>query len=375
MLNLINIIQSEKRYRDRFRFLLSLDQKIEKQVIYTQGYLSDISDLQHTVVKIPPKKYGSGVKFWMWVLFDISKFLRHTKKKWIIIEHGTGFVLFFLRALRFSFAKRIVLIYACYNENRHYLDEKVWRKDDPELLSKKQDEYYLKSWRKRVSREKIYFRAADGIFSNSPRIVDWAAKQYQKPTFRLFNTINDCPTEKIGLNKGIDVLYAGDLTPAKGIISLLKALNSITEELKVVFIGKVNNQDALWWEKVRNKYDFHNISIYEHMSRDELNDFYIRSKSFVLPSYSEGSPRVVLEALCYGCKVIVSDIPGSSFPGENNPINYYLTGNYEKLKKEILTAVETSKDDMGNNLLFIDQFSEDKVGSDLLSFYKTFFKD
>lgn len=63
MLHLINIIQSEKRYRDRFHFFLSIGDKVNRQIIYVQSFYANVSELKNTVVKTPPVKYGSGIKF------------------------------------------------------------------------------------------------------------------------------------------------------------------------------------------------------------------------------------------------------------------------------------------------------------------------
>lgn len=374
MINLINIIQSEKRHRDRFRLLLSLDKKIEKQIIYTQRYSSAVADLQHTVIKTPPKKYGSGIKFWIWALFDIAKLLKHSKKKWVVIEHATGFVLFFLKIFRFLLLCKPVLIIACYNEAVYYYEARVWRADNPELITPGQDKYYLKRWRQKVLKEKLYFWSADGVISNSPRIVEWASTRYKVPAFRVLNTINDHPVEKKGLNKNVDVLYVGSLTPAKGIISLLKALNATSEALKVVFVGKVEDQDVLWWKKVQNEYDFLNIEVHSFMPRKQLNSFYLNSNIFVLPTYSEGSPRVIIEALCYGCKVVASDIPGNIFPPKikNNPIAYYPVGDHIKLKETILMSLKNPNSKIEKNTLFVEQFSEDAISEDLLDFYNRF---
>jgi glycosyltransferase involved in cell wall biosynthesis len=104
------------------------------------------------------------------------------------------------------------------------------------------------------------------------------------------------------------------------------------------------------------------------MSWESLNKYYLNSKIFILPSYSEGSPRVVLEALSLGVKVIASKIPGNQFPGLiNNPISYFEIGDSSDLSNKILKALAQEKET--SNFRFLENFNQNKIGNELISFY------
>ncbi|WP_308588323.1 glycosyltransferase [uncultured Slackia sp.] len=46
------------------------------------------------------------------------------------------------------------------------------------------------------------------------------------------------------------------------------------------------------------------------LSQTDLAQAYRRADIFVLPSFFEGLPLVVIEALACGCKVVTTDLPG-----------------------------------------------------------------
>src|SRR5690606_33329803 len=123
----------------------------------------------------------------VWVLFDILKHHRKSDKKWIVIEHLTGFVLYFVQKLKFVFKKTPTLVYASYSEDNYYLKNKVWRADGMDFIDEEQDKYYLNRWKKRVMKEKRYFDAADVIISNSPTVLEWSSTALKKPIFRFYN--------------------------------------------------------------------------------------------------------------------------------------------------------------------------------------------
>src|SRR5690606_19287071 len=115
--------------------------------------------------------------------------------------------------------------------------------------------------------------------------------------------------------------YVGNITPAKGIISMFKALEKIEHNIKIVMVGKIKSQDQIWANKVLRRFSLLNMKIIDHLEWNELKKYYKISRLFVFPSYSEGSPRVLVEAMWFGCEILASNIPGNTFPHnfKNNP--------------------------------------------------------
>lgn len=65
-----------------------------------------------------------------------------------------------------------------------------------------------------------------------------------------------------------------------------------------------------------------------------LRQLYSHARLFVLPSYNEGFPLVLLEAMSYHLPILASDIPANKLL-ELNPGDYFKTGSALDLSKHI----------------------------------------
>ncbi len=110
-------------------------------------------------------------------------------------------------------------------------------------------------------------------------------------------------------NSGINLLFVGRIEKEKGINLFLKSLKYLPEYLlswigKVVIVGNGRNYNEL-----KHKFGSDSkICFVGELSRKELNEYYIASHFLFLPSASEGFPKVVAEAACYGCIPCVSQV-------------------------------------------------------------------
>jgi len=121
------------------------------------------------------------------------------------------------------------------------------------------------------------------------------------------------PKQKDSTNDKKYIMYAGRIDREKGLFDLLKCAKSIcSERSDVSFIVAGNGRDLN-----RLKRKIKNIGIQDKFilvgqaKKDQLVKLYQNATLFVLPSYHEGLPTVLLEAMSCGLPVIATDVRGN----------------------------------------------------------------
>ena len=153
-------------------------------------------------------------------------------------------------------------------------------------------------------------------------------------TNKWFSNIKENQLEKIKL------LYVGRIKVEKGIFSLLKILKKNSENITLSILGS---------EKAfNNGIKQNNVTVYEIENNEEnLIKFYDDHNIFVLPSYTEGHPMALLEALSRFKPVIIFKeiehvIEGKKgiFVAERNSRSFlekvsYIMNNYESIQRDM----------------------------------------
>lgn len=163
-------------------------------------------------------------------------------------------------------------------------------------------------------------------------------------------------TEKNSLEE-IKLLYVGRVKVEKGIFSLLEIIKNSKIDISLSIVGAT--QDSL------KKISQENVHVFP-IQNDELKliKFYDNHNIFVLPSFTEGHPMVLLEALARQRPVIIfkdiENIVGNLkgiFVAERSANSFFEITNYIKVNYEKIQL------EMRNNLLptkkqFIEEFSK-----------------
>ncbi len=126
---------------------------------------------------------------------------------------------------------------------------------------------------------------------------------------------------ELGLEKEGFLLFAGRISPEKGVHTLLDALKPLGRHKKLVLAGGTSYSEnyirqvkAAAWEEV---------VFLGRVDRDMMEELYSACYAFVLPSVMEGLSIALLEALSFGTCIVATDIPenlevigdaGLSFP-------------------------------------------------------------
>ena len=129
-----------------------------------------------------------------------------------------------------------------------------------------------------------------------------------------------------GRKKDKDVkrlLFTGKIAEKKGVMSLFKSLNKLDypkNELELTLVGGAGNETEFNLIKELAEKCKYKVNFTGRLTPNEVAKRYKASDVFILPSFFDAIPLVVIEALACGMKVVVTNLAGvPEFFAENAP--------------------------------------------------------
>ena len=108
----------------------------------------------------------------------------------------------------------------------------------------------------------------------------------------------------------VQMVYAGKLSRAKGVPWMLRALALIdSPNWHLHLVGGGSGQEKAECLELAASLGSR-VTIHGAVSQERLADIMRHAHLFGLPSFFEGLPLVVLEALASGCRIVATDLPG-----------------------------------------------------------------
>ncbi|ACL70912.1 glycosyltransferase family 4 protein [Halothermothrix orenii] len=135
------------------------------------------------------------------------------------------------------------------------------------------------------------------------------------------------------------ILCVGRIHPRKNQLQLIKALKEFN--LPLVLIGDIN--DPAYFRECLRESEGYNVTIYGAKSREELFQFYLKSKIHVLPSWYETPGLVNLEAALAGCNIVTTD-RGTTREYFKNKVSYCSPLDIKDIADKVVTAYYTEPD-------------------------------
>lgn len=115
--------------------------------------------------------------------------------------------------------------------------------------------------------------------------------------------------------------YVGRFSEIKGVLKFIEAIPSLLENksgLNFILIGDGELRSDIESFLIENQLE-HHVELLNWVSHDELPNYLSKLKLLILPSYSEGLPNILLEAMACGTPVIstkVGSVPDIIVNGE-----------------------------------------------------------
>ena len=112
----------------------------------------------------------------------------------------------------------------------------------------------------------------------------------------------------------VEFLFIGRLLKDKGLDELIGAFDQISENYKkskLVIVGRIdNNNPGTYTQSEVDAWLHGNTRIILVKGSDDVRPFIAAADVVVLPSYREGMPKTILEAMAMAKPIIVTDVPG-----------------------------------------------------------------
>ena len=112
-------------------------------------------------------------------------------------------------------------------------------------------------------------------------------------------------------------------------------------EYKLVIAGGVETESS-YYSELKQISPQGKIIFTGYIYGEQLNEIYSHAKLYVLSSYNEGFPLVLLEAMKYKLEVLVSDIPATHLI-ELHKENYFKVGDVEDLHRKLDEKLKIDK--------------------------------
>lgn len=178
--------------------------------------------------------------------------------------------------------------------------------------------------------------------------------------------------EKYNINKNHYIVTVSRFVPEKGLHDLLKAYSNIETRMKLVLVGDADHESEYSLALKKTANDSENVVMTGYLVGDELDSILSNARLCVFPSYHEGFPIALLEALSYGLQVLVSDIPAHQILALAKYC-FFTCGDTEDLTDKLRQAIAhqwSQKDSSKAIQLVSEHYDWSQIAHDTLEVFK-----
>lgn len=172
--------------------------------------------------------------------------------------------------------------------------------------------------------------------------------------------------ERKGIKPGKYILALGRFVEEKGFHDLIDAYSQLKrDDIQLVIAGDADHPDP-YSERLKKQAADAGAILTGFIRGEELNQVLTNAALFVLPSYHEGLPIALLEAMSYDLDVLVSDIPANRLH-ELNPGDFFKVADVADLTK----ALERKIDGAGSRQYDLSSYDWDQIARRTAAVYET----
>lgn len=291
--------------------------------------LNSKNELSRNLIFLPSYEQANKAKKFVLMIkafIEVVYKLLTIKDIGIIYVHVSHYASFFRKSL-FAFVGRVFKKTIIFH--MHGSDFDIFYRECPDLIKK-----YIRYTLSKTTKLIVLTNEWKNFYKS---ITD------DKKIEVVYNSVNVPERNKYNAD-GCYITYLGMLCNRKGIYDILKVIPDILSgfpDVKFVLAGdgEINKVRS---EVQKYASDFsHNIIVPGWIDKQQKNEILEKTVIYLLPSYNEGLPMSVLEAMSYGIPVITTNIGGLSEVIKTDKHGVLISpGDVDELKGSILRLLE-----------------------------------
>lgn len=227
--------------------------------------------------------------------------------------------------------------------------------------------------------ERMGCRYADDVIVISDVIRNLIKQKYgrTKNVHLIYNGVSEPEVceypeyfQELGIEKGRYILGMCRFVPEKNLHHLVEAFSKIDAKgCKLVLAGDTDFEDD-YSRGLKKMAREHGVVLTGFIKGRKLHSLLTNCRAYCLPSSHEGLPIALLEAMSYGVKVVVSDIPANLEVHLDND-DYFHVGDVDALAAKLQKIVDSEVEHVHYDM---SKYNWDKIADEVMEVYKRLIK-
>ncbi|WP_165313823.1 glycosyltransferase family 4 protein [Vibrio ziniensis] len=162
------------------------------------------------------------------------------------------------------------------------------------------------------------------------------------------------------------IVAVGRFVEEKGFHDLIDAYAKSGLKIPLVLVGDTDHETVYSSELKAKARMTKGVKLTGFVKGDELKVLFSQARLFVMPSYHEGLPIALLEAMSFSLPAIVSDIPANTEVGLEQQ-SYFAVGDVNALANKLASLPDQTEMDYST---YLEKYDWKKIAAQTLEVYK-----
>ena len=172
----------------------------------------------------------------------------------------------------------------------------------------------------------------------------------------------------LGLTKKQYIIGVARFVEEKGFSDLIEAYSQIETNVKLVLVGDADHETS-YSRNLKKQAREKGVVLTGFIRGAALNEIFSHALLFAMPSYHEGLPIALLEAMSYNLPVLVSDIP-ANLEVKLDAANYFKVGDIPDLTRKLETKLQQPAPSMDYSEKIKSKYQWDRIAEQVVEVYE-----